>query len=176
MKKICVLLVLLLFSIKACAEVVLQGAAEYNVQSALSEVQSNVQYRISPKLFAARLLDYETEFNKRALLKGEVELKDRTLAMFSVGTYGVVYKNDPLHAYYYSNNGLLEYVDVRTGVDYPYKSYQYDISGQLVNMGLRLSKAETYIYDKDGALIAHWIGQNGYDDRGRVIMTRKFLE
>jgi len=176
MKKFLVIFLFFSLGLAVQAEMILQGAAEYNVQSAREEVQETVQYRINPRQFMPNLLDINRAENLAALLKGEVELKDRTLALFSVGTYGVVYKNDPLHAYYYSNSGVLEFVDVRTGKDYPYKSYQYDMGGNLVNMGLRLSKGETYIYDSKGKLIAHWVGSNGFDENGRVVMTRKFVE
>lgn len=176
MKKILLLFIVICFSQTAFASMVLQGAAQYNVESALNEVKEDVQYKINPALFAANLLDYNRNENMTAMLNGQVELKDRTLAYFSVGTYGVTYKNDPLHAYYYSNSGVLEYVDVRTSQTYPYKSYQYDMSGKLVNMGLRISKGETYIYNPAGKLMAHWVGANGYDEAGRVIMTRKFVE
>lgn len=175
MKKNLLLLCLFFTVNMAFADMVLQGVAEYNVQSAREEVQKSVQCKINPRQFAPNLVDLNYAENITALLKGQVELKDRTLALFSVGTYGVVYRNDPLHAYYYSSSGVLEFVDIRTGKDYPYKSYQYDMGGNLVNMGLRLSKGETYIYDAKGKLIAHWVGSNGYDENGRIIMTRKIM-
>ena len=43
-------------------------------------------------------------------------------------------------------------------------------------MGLRVSKRETFLYSPNGELIAHWIGPNGYDENGQIIMTRKFIE
>ena len=176
MKIFLIILVFMCSILCARADMLLQGGAEYNVQSALSEVKQNVQYRINPKQFASYFVDINRDENLSMLLKGQVDLKDRTLAFFSVGTYGIVYKNDPLHAYYYSGEGILKYVDVRTGRNYPYKSYQYDMSGNLVNMGLRISKGETYIYDANGKLMAHWVGANGYDDMGKLVMTRRFVE
>lgn len=176
MKKFLVLFLFLTIELGAQAQMVLQGGAEYNVQSARQEVQESVRYEINPRQFTPNLVDLNRDENLTALLKGQVEFKDRTLALFSVGTYGVVYKNDPLHAYYYSNSGVLEFVDVRTSEDYPYKSYQYDMGGNLVNMGLRLSKGEAYIYNAQGKLIAHWVGANGYNEYGKIVMTRKFVE
>ena len=178
MKKVVSLLFFLFVFIGniAYADIILEGEAEYNVYSAKNALEETVQYRINPKIFKFHLLDVNRLENMTALLKGQAELKDRTLAIFSNGNYGVVYKKDPLHAYYYSNSGVLEYVDVRTGLEYPYKSYQYDMTGSLVNMGLRVSKEETYLYDVKGNLIAHWVGENGYDERGRVVMKRKFME
>lgn len=41
-------------------------------------------------------------------------------------------------------------------------------------MGLRVSKAETFIYTPKGKLIAHWKGQYAYDENGKIIMTRRY--
>ncbi len=175
MKKFLTFLMIFFFAQPGFADMVLQGAAEYNVQSARNEVQENVQYKVSPANFSAHILDPNRDENSNAL-KGNVSLKDRAIAAFSIGTYGVTYNNDPLHAYYYSPQGVLNYIDVRSGKDYPYKSYQYDVSGKLVNMGLRVSKAETYIYNPQGILMAHWVGSNGYDENGKLVMTRQYKE
>lgn len=177
MKKLFCLILLLFFNIQLVfADMVLYGEAEYNVETALNEVSQNKKTKINPLILKPYLLDVNHYENLTSLLKGQVDLKDRELAMFSIGTYGVVYKNNPYNAYYYSNSGVLEYIDIRSGKDYPYKSYQYDIKGNLVNMGLRVSKKETYIYSPNGKLIAHWKGAFGYDEKGRVIMSRKFIE
>lgn len=170
------LIVFFFFSLNIKAQTLLYGEAEYNVQKALNEVQSKVIYKINPIIFKPYLFDYNKNENIMALLNGKIEIKDRELALFSSGTYGVVYKKDLLHAYYYSAEGKLEYIDVRSGYNYPFKSYQYDVNGNLVNMGLRVSKRETYLYDNKSKLIAHWVGENGYDENGNIIMTRKFLE
>lgn len=176
MKKLLFIFLLFFISQSAHADMLLYGEAEYNTQRALDEVSQTKQLKINPNFLIPHLLDINNNENLSALLKGQVELKDRELALFSIGTYGVVYKEDKLHAYYYSNSGVLEYVDFRSGSEYPYKSYQYDIAGNLVNMGLRVSKREAYIYSPDGKLIAHWVGAYGYDERGNIIMTRKFIE
>ena len=175
-KSIFLFLILIFTAQISSAEMLLYGEAEYNVKKALNEVRQNQQNKINPHLFYPHLLDINRDENLTALLKGQIELKDRELALFSIGTYGVVYKNDPLHAYYYSNSGILEYIDTRSRKEYPYKSYQYDIAGNLINMGLRVSKRETFLYSPNGELIAHWIGPNGYDENGQIIMTRKFIE
>lgn len=176
MKKILLILILIFSSQSVFAEMVLFGEAQYNVEKARNEVQQYIQPKINFLLIKPHLVDFNREKNLKALLCGQVELKDRDLALFSIGTYGVVYKHDKLHAYYYSSSGILEYIDIRSSENYPYKSYQYDVNGNLVNMGLRVSKKEAYIYSPKGNLIAHWIGSNGYDEKGRIIMTRKFIE
>lgn len=176
MRIILLFLFLICASLPIEAEILLRGELEYNVQSALNIVQDGVVRKINPIIFKPFLLDYNRNENLDALYNGVIELKDRELGLFSIGTYGIVYKKDPLRAYYYSNDGVLEFVDFRSAKDYPYKSYQYDVFGNLVNMGFRVSKSETFIYSPDGDLIAHWIGEKAYDENGEIIMTRKLMD
>lgn len=176
MKKLFLIFILIFFSQTAIADMMLYGEAEYNANNALQVVQKNKKTKINFDLIKPYLIDINREENLQALLMGKINFKDRELALFSAGTYGVVYKNDKFHAYYYSSLGNLEYIDIRSDDKYPYKSYQYNVLGELVNMGLRLSKREAYIYSPEGKLIAHWLGENGYDENGKIIMRRKFIE
>lgn len=43
-------------------------------------------------------------------------------------------------------------------------------------MGLRVSKGETFLYSPNGKLIAHWLGQYAYDEKGNIIMSRKYSD
>ena len=43
-------------------------------------------------------------------------------------------------------------------------------------MSLRVSKDETFIFNKSGKLLAHWIGNNCYDENNSVIMTREIFQ
>ncbi len=112
----------------------------------------------------------------QTVLKGNIELKDRILAFFSDSSYAVMYKNDMYHVFYYSNDGKLIYTEEKDGLEYPYTSYKYNVSGRLVNVSLRISNDETYIYTPDGSLIAHWLGDKAFDEHGKVIMTRKYAQ
>ena len=68
------------------------------------------------------------------------------------------------------------YVEKKSGTSYPYKTYKYNTAGKLVNMSLRVSKAETFIYDKNSKLIAHWLYDKAYDSEGNVVMKRRYVE
>ena len=109
-------------------------------------------------------------------MKGHAEIKDRVLAQFSDSSYAVMYYDNPLYVWYYSPEGVLTHIEVKDGTNYPYKSYKYDTDGKLVNMGLRVSKEETFIFDPSGKLIAHWLKDKGYDENGKVIMKRRYKE
>lgn len=176
MKKFIVLSATLLCFQTAYADTVLTGGVNYNVNTARQELLSTSQSGIDQKFIRGHAYDFKNRSNLNLLLKGEVNQKDRTLAMFSDFTYAVMYLKDEYHVYYYKNNGSLLYVEEKKSLTYPYKAYKYDTAGNLVNMSLRVSKDETFIYTPQGKLIAHWIGANGYDDKGNVIMTRKYAE
>ncbi len=117
--------------------------------------------------------DINNSENRSMLLKGVTDLKDRTLARFSDGSYGVIYKNNPLNVFYYSPDGNLTHKEIKSSLDYPYKTYKYKVSGQLENVTTRLSEDETFIYSPNGKLLAHWVGKYCYDEYGRVIMIRE---
>ena len=87
-----------------------------------------------------------------------------------------MYNNDKYHVWYYSKDGRLIYAEEKDNLIYPYKSYKYTTSGRLINMGLRVSKGETFIYTPDGKLIAHWLKDKAYDENGNVVMTRKYFD
>ncbi len=167
---------MMLFCLPVRAEMLLTGKAEYTASEARKELQNTNPEKPDRKIVRARITDKEFEYNKSLLLKGKAELKDRTLALFSDNSYAVMYKNEPEYVWYYARNGTLTHYEIKDGAAYPYKTFKYDLSGAMVNMSLRVSKAETFIFSPDGRLIAHWFKSNGYDETGRLIMRRKYLE
>lgn len=176
MKFLLILFVLISLILPARAGMLLTGEVQYTTESARSELINSRPQKPEKSFLALYIKDENYNKNISALLKGSVELKDRTLAMFSDNSYAVMYLEDKLHVFYYAPNGSLTHYEVKDGIEYPYKSYKYDINDNLVNMGLRVSKAETYIFSPNGKLIAHWIKENGYDENGNIIMTRKYLD
>ncbi len=128
----------------------------------------------SANIIENNLYDYQNGENLRYLLLGKTDLIDRTLAYFSDNTYAVMKHSDRYHVYYYSKDGILLYLEENDGLQYPYKSFKYNSSNQLVNKTLRVSKEESYIYSPAGTLIAHWKGSNAYDKSGKVIMSRHY--
>ena len=158
------------------ADTMLYGSAEYNVNSAREQVADGVAYKINKNIFQSKLYDYDNKTNLQNIINGNLELKDRTLAFFSDSTYGILYKDEPYSVYYYDADGFLIYVDQKSSLNYPYNFYKYDTTGTLINMGVRVSKAETYIYSPDEKLIAHWVGNNAYDEKNNIIMKRRYQE
>ena len=128
--------------IPANAEV-LQGGVAYDENSARNEVMDGISYTIDSSYINGYAYDGEHDQNVGFMLNGMTELKDRTLAYFSDNTYAVLKKAEPRIVRYYDSNGILTYVEKKSGTSYPYKTYKYNTSGKLVNMTLRVSKAET---------------------------------
>ncbi len=172
------LLFFVIFSLitPVCAETILTGGVNYNVQSAREELLLTPIKKTDPFAVAQNIKDVNNSDNLRYSLKGNVELKDRILAFFSDSTYAVMYNENQYYVWYYSKNGELIYFDKKDRLEYPYKSYKYTTSGKLVNMSLRPSKEETFIYSPDGKLIAHWFKDKAFDEYGNVLMKRRYSE
>lgn len=151
------------------------GGVEVSVENARNEV-----FNESPKFINSTDLSVknDTDFyeNKSNLLKGITSLKDRKLGKFSDGTYAVMYYDNPKNTYYYSKTGELLYTEIKSGNVYPYKAFKYKSDGTLVNCSLKISPNEVFIFSVNGKLIAHWIGENCFDENGNVIMTRKIYQ
>lgn len=154
----------------------LTGGVEYNVEDARLELQNNRPRGIDYWLMQDNFTDTNYNENRKMLLNGNVALTDRTLAQFSDGSYGVVYKKDLRHVWYYNQDGTLLYAEERVSLEYPYRAYKYTPEAELVNMSLRVSDSETFIFDKLGRLIGHWIGSKCYDESGNVTMTRQIKQ
>ncbi len=176
MKILLLILFITYLALPVDAEMILTGEIDYSVNSAKEELIKYSPQKVDSKLLLIRLKDDNYSENIHAILKGNVDLTDRILAKFSDNSYAIMYKNDELHVWYYSPTGDLTHYEVKSRINYPYKSYKYNITKHLVNMGLRVSKSETFIYTPSGKLIAHWIKNNGYDEDGNIIMTREYFE
>lgn len=88
--------------------------------------------------------------------------------------YGIQYKNDLTHNYYYDAMGNLQFVDTFSPnyPNFPYYSYQYRINGQLVGKFYFLSAYDQYIYSPEGKFMGRWYKENMYNRNAKVIMTR----
>ncbi len=154
----------------------LTGEIKYDSQSAKEYLISTPKETISNKDIQTHYIDINKNDNIISLLQGNTQLTDRTLAYFSDGSYGIIYKTSPKNVWYYNSDGILTHSEIKSSLNYPYKTYKYTPNGKLVNMSLRVSKDETFIYTPHGELIAHWQGQYCYDKNNNIIMSRKIYE
>lgn len=153
---------------------VLQGGINYNVNSARSELLNYSKKTLDKTQAHSFYKDNRFEENNSFRFRGNISLNDRILAFFSDNTYAVMYNDNPLYVWYYSKDGDLIFIETKSSNEYPYKTYKYTPQGRLVNMSLRVSKQETYIFTPLGKLIAHWVGAYAYDEKNNVIMTREY--
>lgn len=154
---------------------VLQGNAEYNAELAREETFAGVNYALGPNAFKDYWSDPNYIANYNTLNNGSNWAGNRYLALFSDGSYGVRYANDPYHNYYYDKDGNLFKIDVlnKPYNEYPHKSVAYNRYGAFKNATFVVSKDEQYLYDRDKNLMGHWVGSACYDEKGNVLMLRK---
>ena len=164
MRGFIIIFLLIMLMLPANSENTITGGVEYTTNSAREELLTTPKETVPFELVKSNLIDLKAD------------LKDCTVGKFSDGSYAVIYKNNPKFVWYYGSNGVLTHSEVKTSLDYPYKTYKYTPDGRLVNMSLRGSKEETFIYTPGGKLLAHWLYQNCYDENNNIIMTRKVYE
>lgn len=176
MKKLFLLIICFIFLAPCSDSKIITGEVEYNVNSAREEAFSEKPLTPNKYVLQSNITDRNNLENKTTLLKGITEIKDRTLAYFSDGSYGVMYKDNPTSVFYYNSNGILTHNEIKDSLTYPYKTYKYNTYGKLVNITLRISEDETFIFKPSGEMIAHWKKENCYDENNNIIMTRKILK
>ena len=177
MKKF-LLTILTFFIMLPASALVLQGNAEINAELAREETFKNIDYALGPNEFRDYWSDPNYMENYTSMKNGVHKVGNRYLALFSDGTYGVRYTNDPYHNYYYSETGSLFKVDVldKPYNIYPHRSVAYNKYGAFKNATYVVSEKEQYLYDAKQNLIGHWIDNACYDEQGTVLMLRKRVE
>ena len=179
-----VLIICLAFSLPVLAQqTVLQGSVMYNVESARKYAFDGLDLKIDKSILKPYLYDENNEENKEAL-KTKKQIKGRYVMSFSlakgfVNGYVIVYEDKPQYAFYYSSGGYLVAVDIdnksQEGV-YPYKIGKYNpVTGNLISIGLYISEDEQYAFSKNGKLKAHWVGDTGYNAKGKPIAKRSVV-
>lgn len=174
MKRFILILLSLTFFLPVNAQII-TGEVEYNAELAREEVFSKPVQKIGFDKIRNRFYDSDNTENLNNLYKGITELKDRKLAKFSDGNYGVQYYDDPMFSWYYSSNGKLINFTQKDSTDYPCRITKFKPDGSIANTGYRVSDKESFIFNPRGKLLAHWLGNNCYDEYNNVIMTRKIM-
>lgn len=176
MKRLFLVFLLLFLGIFPSNAKIITGEIEYNAETAREEVFSTPVKTFSFNSIRKYFIDVNNVENLNYLYQGITELKDRKIGKFSDGSYGVQYYDDPMYSWYYSPNGRLINFTYKDSSDYPCKITKYKPDGSVTNQGYRVSENESYIFTPDGKLLAHWIGNNCYDEYNNIIMTRKIYK
>lgn len=175
MKKILLTILTFLIMLPVSA-LTLQGQAEFNAELAKEEVFRGITYILDQNTFFSHWHDSNHTSNYNALQQGQNRVGERHLALFSDGTYGLRYANDPFHNYYYDSDGVLFKVDVldKPFNEYPHRSVAYNKYGVFKNATYVTSKDEQYLYDVNKKLMGHWKNNACYDEKGNVLLLRKY--
>lgn len=118
--------------------------------------------------------------NYLAASAGYKEYKDNNISAFyyknqkNIYMYALQNKKDLSKIYYYDALGHLRYVDEVYGEypDFPYRSYQYKVSGAPVSAIYFVSKDCQYMFSPKGEFKGVWYKHNMYDKHSKVILKR----
>ena len=160
---------------------VLRGSVLYNEESARKLAFEGLDLKLDKKMLKDYLEDENNEENRKAIKEGR-QIEGRYLMSFNihgfVKGYVVVYDDKPEYAFYYTTSGYLAAVDVNKsfGDEFPYRVGKYNpVTGNLVSIGVYISDDEQYAYTKSGKLKAHWVGDTGYNAKGKPIAKREVV-
>ncbi len=159
---ILITIVLILSINSVYSETVLTGGVNYTVAQTRKIAFQNIPNKISAKTFE-KFLKYKKRFVFRYIK-----------TTFSDNSFGVLDKKTE-YGYYYTEKGNLYLIQVKI-TDGNFRKYaRYDLNGQLESIVLDIGNNEQFIFDANKKLVAHWIGENGYNEKGELIFTRNKL-
>lgn len=128
--------------------------------------------------YTSFLIDNDHLKNYEDISNGKKEDSDKNYCGFFwdklLVAYGIQYKNNMKNIYYYDAMGHLRWVDVFSDnyPTFPYWSYQYYRSGQLVATYYYVSSCDQYIFDSNKKFKGRWYKESLYNRNAKVIMTR----
>ena len=181
MKKFLLTLLTFCFLTMPVYSMTLKGGVDYTVDEARLIAFQNTDLTIPTSEFKSDLYDVFYYSNKQAIKDGQLFISigfSRKLVPFynknnKLSFYGVVTEDQPNKKLYYSPAGKLLKYEINTfnGV-YPYKTIAYDTKGQLLNINLVVSENEAFVFNKNKKLIAHWLYDKCYNEKGKMDLTR----
>ena len=176
MRRFILILIIAYFSLCNVQAQIITGEVQYNAKSAEEQVMRTPIKKPSQDFLYSKYIDTNNTVNLEALKNGITELENRKMALFSDGSYGVVYLEDPLYSWYYSNNGRLINFMQKESELFPTVFVKFKPDGSVANRGIKVSENESFIFSPEGKLIAHWMNTICYDKDNNIIMTRKMVE
>ncbi len=172
MKRLFISLIFIILSLPLFA-FTLQGGITYTVNSARLESFNDVKYKIDVSKYSQFLNDSNFMENKKLLSRNKYKIKDRKLVEFSDGSYSITYKNNKNMSFFYNKSGSLTSIQFDLLKKDSVIRYAYDIKGNLESVILCAKNNEQFIFSLNKKLIAHWKGNNCYNEKGELVMTRE---
>ena len=169
MKKFLFLFVILIFNF-AFAQDTFKAGIKYNEASAKVEAFKDIQKKIEKDLFRDYLKDKNYRENLNLIEKKQYIVENkRTICPFylrkTLLSYAIVYLDEPERVYYYNILGNLVKFDIIEKKSFPRRTFGYSRYGNIINVAFEVDGEEQFIYDKNGKLIAHWLGSEMIDEK-----------
>ena len=169
-------LILLVFVILPVSATTLKGSVEYTVDIARSEAFDNLPDKLPRK----ELNKYKCDrFNHTHLYLISIKSdKNKELGInkivpfykdLELVCYGIQFTDKPNYKFYYAPNGILIKYEIMTNTTYPYKSVVYSPYNNLISVNLIISPKESFIFNKDKSLYAHWLNDLSFDKDNNLI-------
>ncbi len=155
---------------------VLQGAVQesWTTNKARNEAFRGMPYNKNLRWAPTRDPYYKE--NMKAKKKNLTRIKNRNITFFSCGGYAV-YEDNSINTFYFNDHGKLFSVGYDVGNNFPVKTYKYKYpQGNIYTVSIEVSKNNSYIFEPTGELIYHWVGNNCYDRRNKLYMTRYLVK
>lgn len=168
---------LFLSAMGASLGLTLTGGVEHNVDYARTEAFRDARlpyYEVTPSRYD---LNYKENIGA---IRGKIALNDRKLCAFKKGPlivgYSVRYYNEPEKGYAYWSNGSLAKFDIAKGAELPAASQIYNSEMKLIQTAYYVGRDNQYIFDLDGKLDVHWVGNKGYNEQGKLVLKSNCSE
>ena len=195
MKKIFLILFLTFIFGSYSFALTLEGSAEFDwinlKQSQRDEQISQIQTEIfNDKLvkkydkkefrkeYDAFLKDNNFMLTRKDIMSGKKETDEKIINAFFAKkllyAYGIIYKSDLYHCYYYDALGNIFNIEIfeKPYNEFPLVSKQYDKNGKLKAVVYKKGEADEFVYDANGNFLGRWYINSYYNKNGKVIMKR----
>lgn len=144
-------------------EEVIKAGIKYNEASARIEAFRDLPRKIEKSFYKDYLKDPNRKENIASIKNKEYEIDSRVLCPFffkeTLLSYAVTYVTEDDTTYYYNIFGNLLRFDIVEHNENYMKTIGYSRYGNLINVSISADNDEQFVYDENGKLIAHWIGE-----------------
>ena len=162
---------------------VLKGGVSYTVGTARKIAFENISQTIDMAKYAnGHIYDPNKKANINALKKNKTNFINRTVndcgyldEKRGLAMYSVEYKNNPNIEYFYIlPEGMLVGINIiKHENDFPVVMARYFLDGSLVDVILLVDYDNHFFFNKNKKLISHCVGDNCYNEKGKLIKKRK---
>lgn len=174
-----ILAIMLFLGISCCfgeeiEQEIIQGSIKYNESTARIEAFKDIERKIDRHIFKSYLKDPNRKENLKLMAESVYNIDyDRTLCPFyyqnTLISYAVTYYDEPLRVYYYNILGNLIKFEIAEDKFYPKRTFAYSRFGNLLTVNFDIDGTEQFMYEENGKLVAHWIGESYQGKHSKIL-------